>query len=167
MITTGFDFEKIGLIGVILLEQELCHPSFDASEKAYANLKQLIGRGNRKSQETTIILQTFLAKNPLVKRLIEGNYKEFFTQTLQERKEFLYPPYKEILTLEYRHQESKKALDFTQKLEQKILELPLSENFRILRGSTTFKKNNTFHAKIMLQGENLRTFITPLKKEIL
>lgn len=42
MLTTGFDFEKIGLIGVILVEQELAYPSFDAEERAYANLKQLI-----------------------------------------------------------------------------------------------------------------------------
>lgn len=167
MITTGFDFEKIGLIGVILVEQELAYPSFDASEKAYANLKQLIGRGNRKSQETMIILQTFLPKNPLVERLISGNYKDFFAGTLQERKEFLYPPYTQILTLEYRHSESEKALLFTLKLEQKLKDFPNAENYRILRGTTTFKKNNTYHAKILLQGDDIRTFIAPLQKEIL
>lgn len=120
MITTGFDFEKIGLIGVILVEQELAYPSYDASEKAYANLKQLIGRGNRKSQETTIVLQTFLPKNPLIQRLCDGNYKDFFMETLKERKDFLYPPYTQMLTLEYRHSDMKKALEFTQKLEQTL-----------------------------------------------
>jgi primosomal protein N' (replication factor Y) len=110
MLTTGFNFEKIGLICVLLVESELSYPSYDAQEKAYTNLRQLIGRGNRKSQETTIILQTFIPKNPLVQQLTSTNFKDFFQQTLIERKEFDYPPYKQMVTLEYRHKDSKKAL---------------------------------------------------------
>ena len=89
------------------------------------------------------------------------------SETLIERKEFLYPPYAEILTLEYRHKESEKALNFTEKLEQKLKDFPQAPNYRILRGTTTFKKNNTFHAKIMLQGSDIRDFLAPLEKEIL
>ena len=85
MITTGFDFEKIGCIWILLIEWELAYSSYDAEEKAYANLKQLIGRWNRKSQETNIILQTFIPKNPTIKRLTEDNFKNFFTETLKER----------------------------------------------------------------------------------
>jgi len=44
MITTGFDFEKIGCIGIMLVEGELGYQSFNAEEKAYSNLKQIIGR---------------------------------------------------------------------------------------------------------------------------
>ena len=167
MITTGFDFEKIGLIAVILVEQELAYPSYDAGEKAYANLKQLIGRGNRKSQETTILLQTFLPKNPLIERLTSGNYKDFFAQTLQERKEFLYPPYTQILSFEYRHKESEKALAFTQKLEASLQEHNSLGSYRILRGTTAFKKNNTYHAKILVQGDDVRSFIAPFTAQIL
>ncbi len=167
MITTGFDFEKIGLIGVMLVEQELAYPSYDASEKAYANLKQLIGRGNRKSQETKIILQTFLPKNPLIERLISWNYKDFLSETLNERREFLYPPYTQILTLEYRHKEQEKSLEFTEKLEKKLADIPHASEYKILRGTTAFKKNNTYHAKILVQGKDVRNFIFPLQKEIL
>ncbi|USN59540.1 MAG: hypothetical protein H6767_08785 [Candidatus Peribacteria bacterium] len=44
MITTGFDFKKVGLIGVILLEQELQIPVYNTEEKVYQNIKQLLGR---------------------------------------------------------------------------------------------------------------------------
>lgn len=44
MITTGFNFQDISLIGVILLEQELQIPRYDTFEKVYSNIKQLIGR---------------------------------------------------------------------------------------------------------------------------
>jgi primosomal protein N' (replication factor Y) len=44
MITTGFNFKKVGLVGVILLEQELQIPKYNTEESVYINIKQLIGR---------------------------------------------------------------------------------------------------------------------------
>jgi primosomal protein N' len=78
-------------------------------------------------------LQTFIPKNPLVKRLTDNNFKDFFATTLQERKDFLYPPYREMVTLEYRHKDSKKTLAFTQKLEATLKEHDAQNNYQILR----------------------------------
>jgi primosomal protein N' (replication factor Y) len=47
MITTGFNIPNLGIIAVILLEQELSMPQYDIEERLYSNMKQLIGRGNR------------------------------------------------------------------------------------------------------------------------
>lgn len=167
MITTGFDFEKIGLIWVLLVEWELSYPSYDAEEKAYSNLKQLIGRGNRKSQKTQIILQTFIPKNPLVKRLTQSNFKDFFTETLQERKDFLYPPFKEMVTLEYRNKDSKKTLDFTEKLSEKLKKIDTENTYQILRWGSTFRKNNTHHATIIIKWDNIREILSKIEKIIL
>lgn len=167
MITTGFDFEKIGLIAVLLVEWELSYGSYDAEEKAYANLKQLIGRWNRKSQETTIILQTFIPKNDLILRLTDTNFKDFFTQTLWERKEFLYPPYKQMVTLEYRHKDSEKALTFTKKLENTLTDLDADNIYSLLRGTSTFKKNNSYHTKIIIRWDDIRSLLTKIESTIM
>jgi len=143
MLTTGFNFDKIWLICILLVESELSYPSYDAREKAYTNLRQLIGRGNRKSQKTTIMLQTFVPKHPLVQELTSNNFKDFFQATLTERKEFDYPPYKQMVTLEYRHKDSKKSLTYTQKLLEDLQEIDANKEYIFLRGSSTFKKNNT------------------------
>lgn len=167
MITTGFDFEKIGLIWIILVEQELSYPSYDAEEKAYSNLKQLIGRGNRKSQKTTIVLQTFIPQNPTLKRLVDSNFKDFFAETLKERKDFLYPPYTEMVTLEYRNKDSTKSIIFMEKLEQKLLTFNENHKYYILRGTTTFKKNNSYHTTCIIKGDNIREFIWNVENIIL
>lgn len=151
MLTTGFNFEKIGLICILLVESELSYPSYDAAEKAYTNLRQLIGRGNRKSQETTIILQTFIPKNPLVEQLTSNNFKDFFQETLLERKEFDYPPYKQMVTLEYRNKDSKKSLAYTQKLLEDLQKIDEQKEYIFLRGSSTFRKNNTHHATLIIK----------------
>ncbi len=167
MVSTGFNFEGIWLIGVILVEQELTFPSFDAEEKAYQNLKQLIGRGNRKSQKTKIILQTFIPKNPTLLRLTHNNFKEFFSETLQERKDFLYPPYKEMVTLEYRHKNESQALKFIQKIEKKLQEYNTKNTYQILCGTTSFRKNNSYHVSCIVKWENIRNLLQNIESIIL
>lgn len=71
MLTTGFDLSEVGLIGVILLEQELSYPQYNIEEKVYTSLKQLFGRGERKGEQTDIVVQTFVPENPLVKHIVE------------------------------------------------------------------------------------------------
>ena len=167
MLTTGFNFEKVWLICVLLVESELSYPSYDAQEKAYTNLRQLIGRGNRKSQETTIILQTFIPKNPLVLQLTHNNFKDFFQETLKERREFDYPPYKQMITLEYRHKDSKKSLAYTQKLLEDLQDIDEKNEYQFLRGSSTFKKNNTHHATLIVKWKNVRNLLKHIEKTII
>jgi primosomal protein N' (replication factor Y) len=42
MITTGFNFKKVGLVGVILLEQELQIPKYNTEESVFINIRQLL-----------------------------------------------------------------------------------------------------------------------------
>ncbi|NDK10225.1 primosomal protein N' [Candidatus Gracilibacteria bacterium] len=167
MITTGFDFEKIGCIGVILVEQELGSPNYDATERAYSNLKQLIGRGNRKSQETTIILQSFIPKNEMIRSLVESNFKDFLMQTLTERKLFSYPPFGEVVKLEYRHPDAEKALTYIKKLAHTLREYNKDNSYIIIPGTSTFKKNNSYHVACLIKGKNTRLLLGNIKSQIL
>ena len=102
MITTGFNFDNVGLIAVILLEQELLVPKYNTEENLYQNIKQLIWRWNRVWKQTDIIIQSFIPENDIVQNIFSWNYKDFFLKSIEERKEFLYPPFTEIIEIEYR-----------------------------------------------------------------
>jgi primosomal protein N' (replication factor Y) len=151
MMTTGFDFEKIGCIGVILVESEIAYPSYNAEEKAYSSLRQIIGRGNRKSQKTNIILQSFIPKNPLIERLTVKNFRDFFTETLSERKKFSYPPYAEIVTFEYRHTEAQESLQFIERFAATLKSEDHKNIYEFLVGTNTFKKNKSYHARLIMK----------------
>jgi len=56
-----------------------------------------------------------------------------------------------MLQLEYRHKDEKKALAFTEKLEQKILLQENIKSYLVLRSTTTFKKNNSYHTSIIIK----------------
>ncbi len=167
MITTGFDFDNVWLIGVILLEQELSYPQYNIEERVYTNLKQLIGRGERQGKQTDVVLQSFIPQNDFVKHVSEGNYRDFFRATLQERKIFGYPPFTEMVTLEYRDTQKQKAADFMQNFFEK-LEL-LNENYKhnMQLVSLPFKKSNQYHYKIIIKWSPLKPFLQEIKTEIM
>jgi primosomal protein N' (replication factor Y) len=166
MITTGFDFRNLWLIAVILAEQEFSFPMYDSEEKAYINIKQLIGRWNRLWEKTEIIIQTFIPENEIIKTISEKNYKNFFLDTLKERKLFGYPPFKEMITLEYRDKSEKKALDFMFKLQAKLDLINVEKKIEIILNKKSFKKHNQYYLKIILKWDDLRSFITNIKSEI-
>lgn len=152
---------------MILLEQELSYPQFNIEEKVYTNMKQLIGRGERNGEKTDIVLQTFIPQNELVQMISEGNYKDFFTYTLTERKLFQYPPFTQMITLEYRDVNKQKAETFMQMLDNKLQFLNEEKKYDIQFVSLPFKKNNQYHYKIILKGDDIRNFLKNIEIEIM
>lgn len=167
MLTTGFNFAKVGLIAVILVEQELNSFHFDSEEKAYQNLKQLIGRGNRIHQKTHIILQSFTPNHRLIKQLTEQSYRDTLPSKLTERKLFHYPPYSEIVILDYRHEEKNISQEKLSHIIEKLKLISEDSNFQIIFWGESFKKNNLYHTRAILKWKNIRWLIRPIEKDIL
>lgn len=174
MITTGFDIQKVGLIWIILFEQELNIPDYNTEERAYTNIKQILGRGWRAWEKTEFIVQSFIADNDIIKTILESNYKDFFKHSLTERKLFNYPPFCEMAYLEYRDTSKTKANDFIVNLKNK-LDLLNSGNFEIILNESPRKKYNQYYYKIIvkspchpeLDSGSLRSFLNNIKPEIM
>ncbi len=166
MITTGFDFQNIGLIGIILLEQELQIPRYDTEEKIYSNIKQLIGRGGRSWTHTDIVIQTHIPNNPIIQNIVEWNYKDFFKKTLQERKIFWYPPYVEMAILQYKHKDIQSCKTYLAWLVDTLKTYPHSE-IEITFVDQIFKRDHQYFWRIFLQWKDIRIFLQNIKSEIL
>lgn len=167
MITTWFDFSNVWLIWVILLEQELNIPKYNAEENLYLNIKQLIWRGERKDYKTDIILQSYIPDNQVIKNISENNYKDFFKETLQERKLFNYPPFCEMITLEYRDRSKDKAKNFLDRLKLKLDSINKNNEFDIKLIPEPIKRYNQYYYKIIIKWDNLRDFLKNIKLEIM
>lgn len=167
MITTWFDFKKVGLIWVILLEQELLIPKYNTEEKLYSNIKQLIWRWSRVWQETEVVIQTFIPENEIIKDIVDSNYKDFFIKTLKERKIFKYPPFTEMLKVEYRDKSKDKSKDFINKIKNKLEIEKKDKNIEITLTPNPNKRYNQYYYQIIVKWENLREFISCIKYEIL
>lgn len=166
MITTGFDFENVWVVWIILLEWELWIPEYNTEEKVYSNIKQVIWRGWRKWEETDIVIQTFIPDNNVVKLITEWNYKTFLTETLSERKMFWYPPYDEYVEVVYRNRDKNKAETFIKKIKNKLDIFNENWEYNINLLNLPERKNNSYHYKIIIRGINTRTLIDNIRNEI-
>lgn len=166
MITTGFNLEKVGLVAVILIEQELQSNKYNSEEKLFTNIKQLLWRWARRGENSDFIIQSFIPENESVKMIVEDNYKNFFKKTLLERKLFNYPPFCEYAILEYRNENQEKALNYTKNLKEKLDILNKNNEIEIIFIENFFRKYNKFHYKIILKWQNLRDFLKNIKTEI-
>lgn len=165
MITTGFDFSDIGLIWVILIEAELKIPKYNTHERVYSNITQLLWRWSRVWEKTDYIIQTYIPDNTLVQQITWWNYKQFFLDTLAERKLFSYPPFCELAILEYRHKDEKKSLDFLSKIHSKLSE-NIWEDIEIIMNPNTFKKHNQYHCNMIIKWKNIRDGLQTIKSDI-
>ena len=69
MITKGFDFGGVSLVGILNADNLLNNPDFRAAERAFQLMLQVAGRAGRRSDGGEVVIQCFYCKtdiqNPL------------------------------------------------------------------------------------------------------
>ncbi len=109
MITKGFDFPNVTLVGILNADNTLQVPDFRAEERAYSLLTQVAGRaGRREGAEAEVIMQTTQPNHRVLKYVVESNYEEMALTLLNERAEFFYPPYARLLTITLKHNDNQR-----------------------------------------------------------
>ncbi|MFI3266432.1 MAG: primosomal protein N' [Rikenellaceae bacterium] len=99
MITKGFDFGGVALVGILNADNMLHYPDFRASEKAYQTMMQVAGRAGRRDSQGQVIIQTSQADNPTIHHVCRGDYNSFCQAQLREREMFLYPPFSRMIKI--------------------------------------------------------------------
>lgn len=103
MISKGFDFGGVALVGVLNADNLLRNPDFRASERAFQLLTQVSGRAGRRERSGRVIIQTSEADHAVIHYVAAGDYRAMVERELAERKAFLYPPYAHIVAFTLRH----------------------------------------------------------------
>jgi len=105
MITKGFDFEGVALVGILNADNLLNSPDFRASERAFQLMAQVAGRAGRRDDEGEVVIQTSDPDNPVIRQVAAGDYETMARMQLAERSEFFYPPYARLTALTLRHRD--------------------------------------------------------------
>lgn len=111
IITKGWDFPNVGLVGVIDADSLLSISDFKTSEKAFQNLVQIIGRTGRTRSlfAGTSIIQTYNPENYIMKAVSKLDFESFFESEISERKTLSYPPFWQIIKIVFSDQNQKKV----------------------------------------------------------
>jgi primosomal protein N' (replication factor Y) len=102
MITKGFDFPGVTLVGVIVADLSLYLPDFRAAERTFQLLTQVAGRAGRGTLPGEVIMQSFDPTHPALRAAAAQDYGAFFERESAERRELKYPPYGRIVEFEFR-----------------------------------------------------------------
>ncbi len=105
MVTKGLDFDNVSVVGILSADTMLNQPDFRAYEHAFMMMTQVAGRAGRKGRRGQVILQTSRPDLPVIKHIVAGDYKAFFTSLMKERKLFRYPPFTRLIYIYLKHKD--------------------------------------------------------------
>ena len=99
MVTKGLDFENVTLVGVLAADASLNIDDFRAQERTFNLITQVCGRAGRGEKPGRCVLQTYDPENPTLLLAAAQDYKAFYEEEIVYRKEFLYPPFCDIVNI--------------------------------------------------------------------
>ena len=110
MVAKGLDFPKVTLVGVLNADTALHQPDFRSSERCFNLIAQVAGRAGRSSLGGEVIVQTWMPDHPALLTAAKHDYDKFSVVELQERKDFGYPPFGDVLRISFESQHQQRAI---------------------------------------------------------
>ena len=123
MITKGYDFPHVTLVGVIAADLSLGFPDFRAGERTFQILSQVAGRAGRGDQRGMVIVQTFNPEHYAITAAEKHDFKTFFKQEKALREQLAYPPFSYLVCLRLQGNNSKVAVTMAQRMGREITEI--------------------------------------------
>lgn len=106
MVTQGFDFPRVTLVGILDADTALYHPDFRSSEKTFQWISHAAGRAGRSSLGGKVIIQSTVPDHYVLKFACRHDYESFYKKEIESRKALHYPPFSSLIL--FRIQSSKR-----------------------------------------------------------
>lgn len=99
IISKGFHFPDVTLVGVINADSIMNFPDFRSGEKTFQLVSQVAGRAGRERKKGEVLVQTFQPENHVMKRIMTDDYEGFYSDEIETRKILSYPPFSRIINI--------------------------------------------------------------------
>ncbi len=109
MITKGYDFPNVTLVGIIAADLTLGFPDFRAGERTFQLLCQVAGRAGRGDHEGEVIVQTFNPNHYVIQTAVNHDFDLFFKKEKDLRQQLRYPPFSNLACLKFQGDDAVKA----------------------------------------------------------
>lgn len=121
MVAKGHDFPRVTLVGVVLADTSLFVSDFRAAERTFSLLTQVIGRAGRAIDGGVAVIQTFAPKNDIIRLACLQDYASFYNSEIEIRRELLYPPFCDMVTLSITGEDELEVINTSGELSKKLL----------------------------------------------
>jgi primosomal protein N' (replication factor Y) len=123
MVTKGYDFPDVTLVGVIGADFSLGFPDFRAGERTFQILSQVAGRAGRGEHPGRVMIQTYYPDHYAVTTARDHDYLSFFQKEIELREQLGYPPFSFLACLRLQGNHKQKAEDMARKTAERMIQV--------------------------------------------
>lgn len=164
VITKGYHFPKVTLVGILWADLNLHFPIFNASETTLQKLIQVAGRAGRVANNSKVIVQA-VQEHEIFNYLNEVNYLNFIKEELNFRELAGFPPYKRLIQIELKNINAIKLDQEAQKLVTFLNKNNINNNLSILGPAkpAVYKIQKMESRNIFVKASNFNHFYETIK----
>lgn len=168
MLSKGHNFEKVKLVLILGIDNQLNFPDFRASERVYQTLTQVAGRAGRYSQDGKVLIQTLNPDNSLFKIVKNHNFDQFYKDELEIRKLCDCPPFTRLVMLHFTSRFQDKLISHVTGHALDLIRSLIRNHFSDVsllgpRPAFIEKKSNKFTWSMLLKSQDLSQLHNLLK----
>ena len=175
MVSKGFDFHNVTLVGVLNADIGLFSPDFRSGERIFQLLYQVCGRSGRGDKKGQAIIQSFNTKDPYIASSSIMDTKKYYNILLADRLELDYPPFSKIIRIILKGKDLKEVkrsmnpiIDFVNKNNFTVLGptlAPIEKINNFYRYHMIIKSSKPFQFQdLYLKNKKLDKFLSTLKR---
>ncbi len=142
LVAKGLDFQNVGLVGVISADVSLNIPDYRSTERTFQLVTQVAGRAGRGDEEGLVVVQSYTPDNFALIAASHHNYTEFFEQEIIIRKLMDYPPYTDLIVVEFTGEDEDTPLHMAEMCKEYLIRCKIEGN-----GNNIFSPKLSYHFK--------------------
>lgn len=99
IVAKGLDLPHLRFVGVVQADTGLALPDYQSSERVFQLLAQVCGRVGRNEHASSVVIQSYQPTHPAITYGTKQDYEGFYRETLDQRRQTLFPPFTHLLKL--------------------------------------------------------------------
>ncbi len=164
MIAKGLDFPNVTLVGVVLADLSLMMPDFRAAERTFQLLTQVAGRSGRGDVPGEVLFQTYTPFHPSVQSARQADYRTFFDQEIEMRREMRYPPFSRLTTVLFKSKDEEAVEACSREFATRLkAQLPESVRMTGPAPAPLAKAKGYYRIQLMLWAPAARDYVPFLR----
>ncbi len=166
MLAKGLDFRNVSLVGIMNADNLLNFPDFRAHERSFQLLQQVAGRAGRTKKRGKVLIQTYNPFHQILQQVSVNDYSGMFTDQIEERHQYKYPPFYKIIKITGKHKDYNKVNEATDWLAKSFRNV-FGENVLGPEFPPVSRIRNQYHKNIVIkipQGQSLNKTKEVIKK---
>lgn len=116
MLSKGFDFEGVTVVGVVAADISLNIPGYRASERTFQLLTQVAGRAGRGQDPGQVFIQSYEPSHYAIRAAKDHDYELFYENEIRTREVYKYPPFYDMVIIRVSHEQRAACIRRTEEI---------------------------------------------------